>query len=207
MRKISSVFPNWKVIFVLAVFLLATSNVFAQDEDLEGTLLQLSEDAAKGYIGPVISAFGSNMNGGWFRMAPPPIKFGLNLQFGLVGMGTYFPDELDVRTFSTTGDFRFNQTQARTIVTNTVGLSLPIQVEDALVDAISQTDFTVGMAGATIVGGTDPGDTIRISFSGGDITFIDPLTLLSRTETVDPSHSCPVLKQLIPMRLTLESEV
>lgn len=188
MRKISSMFPNWKVIFTLAVFLLATSNVFAQDgsDDLEGTLMQLSEDAAMGYIGPIVSAFGSNLNGGWFRMAPPPIKFGLNLQFGLVGMGTFFPDDLEVRTFSTSGDFRFNQTQSRTIVTNTVGLILAPQVEDALVDTISQTDFTVGMAGATIVGGSGPADTIRISFSGGDITFTNPITLLPQTETVDP---------------------
>ena len=184
MRKISSVFPNWKVIFTLAVFLLATSNVFAQDEDLEGTLLQLSEDAAKGYIGPIISAFGSNLNGGWFRMAPPPVKFGLNLQFGLVGMGTYFPDDLDVRTFSTSGSFRFTQSQAQGIVTNTPGLVFGPLDEAALVSAVSQADFTVGIAGSTIVGASD--DTILITFNGTDITYTPPSTGIPVQVTLDP---------------------
>lgn len=182
MRKLSS----WKVVFTLAVFLFAVSTIFAQEEgeDLEETLKRLSNDAAQGYVGPIVSAFGSNLNGGWFHKAPPPKIFGLDIEFGLVGMGTFFPEEQSVRHFSIDGRFRFNQSQARDIVTNTIGLGLPLQVEDALVDQITQMDFTVGIEGATIIGASD--DNIEISFDGGDITFTDPITLLPRTETVDP---------------------
>ncbi len=185
MKKASSWLSKWKVLFTLAIFLFAVSNVFAQDEsgDLEETLQQLSEQAARGYITPIVSAFGSNLNGGWFHSAPPPIKFGLKLEFGLVGMGTLFPEDQIYRHFSTSGSFRFDQSQALEIVANS-GLGLPALVQDALVDAITQQDFTVGIEGATVIGAED--DTIGVSFSGGDITFTDPVTLLPRTETLSP---------------------
>ncbi len=185
MKRISFLLSKWKVIFTLVIFLFAVSNVFAQDEsgDLEETLQQLSESAARGYITPIVSAFGSNLNGGWFHSAPPPIKFGLKLEFGLVGMGTLFPEDQIYRHFSTSGSFRFDQSQALEIVANS-GLGLPALVQDALVDAITQQDFTVGIEGATVIGAED--DTIGVSFNGGDITFTDPVTLLPRTETLSP---------------------
>lgn len=186
MEKIRSLFSNWKVIFTLAVFLFAASTAFAQEEsgELEETLEKLSESAAQAYVAPFVSAFGSNLNSGWFSRSPAPRKFGFNLEFGIVGMGTLLPDEPEFRHFTTSGSFRFDQSQARTIVTNTVGLTLAPQVEDALVTQISQQDFTVGIEGATIFGASD--DNLLISFSGGDITFTNPITLLSQTETVDP---------------------
>lgn len=186
MRKKSAVFSTWKVIVTMAVFLFATSSIFAQDEDLEGTLTQLSEAAAKAYISPVVSAFGSNMNGGWFRMAPPPTKFGLDLQIGVVGMGTFFPDDSGIRTFSTSGSFRFSQAQAQDIVTNTSGLVFlnPTTDEPALVSAISQIDFTVNIAGTTIVGPAD--GTIGITFNGSDITYTPPSTGIPEQVTIDP---------------------
>lgn len=179
MKKASSLLSKWKVIFTLAIFLFAVSNVFAQDEggDLEETLQQLSESAARGYITPIISAFGSNLNGGWFHSAPPPTKFGLKLEFGLVGMGTLFPEEQTYRHFSTSGSFRFNQSQATEIIVNS---GLVAQAE--LIDAITQQDFTVGIEGATVIGSSD--DTILVSFAGGDITF--DTILGPQTETLAP---------------------
>ncbi len=185
MKKVGSWLSKWKVIFTLAVFFFAVSNVFAQDEngDLEETLQKLSESAARGYITPIVSAFGSNLNGGWFHSAPPPTKFGLKLEFGLVGMGTLFPEEQTYRHFSVSGSFRFDQSQAEEIVANS-GLGLPALIEDALIDAITQQDFTVGFDGATIIGASD--DTVDVSFNGGDITFTDPVSGLPRTETLSP---------------------
>ena len=48
MKKASSLLSKWKVIFTLAMFLFAVTNVFAQDEssELEETLQKLSESAA-----------------------------------------------------------------------------------------------------------------------------------------------------------------
>ena len=185
MRKISFLKLNWKAIFTLAVFLFAISNAFAQDdsEDLEATLKRLSEAAAQGYVGPIVSAFGSNLNGGWFHRTPPPKIFGLNIEFGLVGMGTFIPEGEDVRHFETSGSFRFNQAQGTEIV-QASGLGLPPQTEAALIDAFTHTSFNVGIEGATIIGESD--DYIQISFGGATINFVDPVTGLPITQTVDP---------------------
>ncbi len=180
MKKVSSLLSKWKVIFILVIFLFAVSNVFAQDEggDLEETLQKLSESAARGYITPIVSAFGSNLNGGWFHSAPPPIKFGLKLEFGLVGMGTLFPEEQTYRHFSTSGSFRFDQSQATDIIVNS---GLVPQAE--LVAAITNQDFTVGIEGATIIGSSD--DTVLVSFAGGDVNYVHPI-LGPQTATLSP---------------------
>jgi hypothetical protein len=184
MKKVSSLLSKWKVIFTLAMFLFAVTNVFAQDEggDLEETLQQLSESAARGYITPIVSIFGTNLNGGWFHRAPPPIKFGLKLEFGLVGMGTSIPLEDTYRHFSTSGSFRFNQSQATEIVLNS-GLGLPPESQQALVNAITNQNFTVGIEGATVIGASD--DTIEITFTGDDINYTDPFAG-PQTQTVAP---------------------
>ncbi|MGB2764412.1 MAG: DUF6588 family protein [Candidatus Aminicenantaceae bacterium] len=188
MKRFTFLNPRWKAVFTLAVFMFAVvSFASAQDEngeDLKETLQRLSEDAARSYVSPVVSAFGSNLNGGWFHKAPPAKIFSLDLELGLKGMGTFFPEEREYRHFSTSGKFKFNSEQATEIVLNTVGLSLPTEVEAALRDQIMDMEFTVGISGATIIGDSD--DYIKISFDGGSIEFTDPNTGLPRTEAVDP---------------------
>jgi len=188
MKRFTFLNPRWKAVFTLAVFMFAVvSFASAQDEngeDLKETLQRLSEDAARSYVSPVVSAFGSNLNGGWFHKAPPAKIFSLDLELGLKGMGTFFPEEREYRHFSTSGKFQFNSEQATEIVLNTVGLSLPTEVEAALRDQIMDMEFTVGISGATIIGDSD--DYINISFDGGSIEFTDPNTGLPRTEAVDP---------------------
>lgn len=185
MRKLRFSKFNWKALFTLAVFLFAVSSVFAQDEggDLEETIKQLSESAAMGYVGPIVSAFGSNLNGGWFHKTPAPKIFGLNIEFGLVGMGTMIPDDQDIRHFTTSGSFRFDQSQALEIV-QASGLVLDPLTEAALATALTQSDFTVGIDGATIIGASD--DYLEITFNGATITFDDPVSGLPMTQTVDP---------------------
>ena len=188
MKLLTFLVPKWKVMLTMAVFLFAVvSFASAQGdengEDLEETLKRLSGDAAKSYVSPVVSAFGSNLNGGWFHKAPPAKLFGLDFELGVKLMGTFFPDEREYKHFSTTGTFRFNSYYATQLVNNTPGLSsLDPLIKEALIKAITKIDFTVGISGATIIGESD--DYIKIDFSGEDITFTDPITGLSRTITV-----------------------
>jgi hypothetical protein len=183
MKRISTSFPGWMAMFTLAVFLFAvTSTASAQNhdgEDLEEFLQGLSMDAATKYVAPVVSAFGTNLNGGWFHKAPSSKIFGLNIEVGVVGMGTFYPKDPEFLSFSTSGEFRFDSEQAGELVAD---LLLPAIVEDALIGEITGMDFTVGISGATVIG--DPEDYIEIDFSGADVTFIDPTTGLERTETV-----------------------
>jgi hypothetical protein len=183
MKRILSSFPRWMAIVTLAAFLGAVASpASAQDEDgedLQEFLAGLSMDAASKYVAPIVSAFGMNLNGGWFHKAPSSKMFGFNLEVGLVGMATFYPKGEEYLSFDTSGDFQFNSEQAGELV---AGLGLPEDVEDALIHEIIGTEFTVGISGATVIG--DPEDYIEISFSGADVTFIDPNTLLERTETV-----------------------
>jgi hypothetical protein len=170
MRRLSFLKLNWKALFTLAVFLFAVSSVFAQDEggDLEETLKKLSESAAKGYVGPIVSAFGSNLNGGWFHKTPAPKIFGLNIEFGLVGMGTLIPDEQDFRYFSTSGSFRFDSEQAAELFDPTGNSA----IDDAIINLIISRDFNVSISGATIIGASD--DYITIILEETEIPIPDP---------------------------------
>jgi len=188
MKRISTSFARWMTILTLATFLfVVASPATAQNHDeggeIEETLKQLTQQAASGYLAPIITPIGIDLNGGWFHKAPPAKKFGLSLEFGLVGMLTTIPDDID-RTFSVTDTtFSFGDQQAWDLVT-AIGIG-DAAVEQALFDQITDQNFTVSIHGPNIMGASD--DDIEIDFSGADVTFTDPNTLLPRTETLGAS--------------------
>lgn len=154
--------------FVFAALLaVAFSGFFApalaQDESLEETLQKLSEDAARRYVSPISSAFGANLNGGWFHKAPQAVTFAFNFEIGVVGMGAFFPDES--KSFSVSGQFRFSEAEARQLVS---GQGYSPQVEDELVKQITDQYFTVGIGGATVIG--DENEHIAVDFPGETFT-------------------------------------
>lgn len=174
MKRISTFFPTWMIIFVLVVFLFATTPpADAQDEEgeLEESLKQLTESAANEYFKPVVTPFGMNLNGGWFHKAPPAKIFDLDLELGVVGMATFLPDDVDT-TFSVSDEnfsFSLNQAELLTdfIFSDPAYAGLPADVQNAiqqeLINQITGQEFTVGISGATIVGLEE--DTIEIDFS------------------------------------------
>lgn len=181
MKRLTFLFPAWIVIFTLAVFLFAIiPAAIAQEEsdddkDLEGMLENLSRDAGSMYIAPIVSAFGSDLNGGWFHKAPSQKTFSLDLEFGLVAMGTFYQDT--DKNFSAVGQFRFNRDQAREIIGD-ISLEPAYEmyrnlIEDALIEEIIGMDIAVGISGATIIGSSE--DNIEIGFGGEDITISNPL--------------------------------
>jgi len=183
MKRILTSFPGWMAMLTLAAFLFAVASpAAAQDEEgeIEETLKQLTQQAATGYLAPIITPIGIDLNGGWFHKAPPAKMFGLSLELGLVGMLTTVPDDV-VRTFSVTDTtFQFGDQQAWDLVT-AIGIG-DATVEQALFDQIKDQNFSVSIHGPNIMGASD--DEIEIDFSGADVTFIDPNTLLERTETL-----------------------
>lgn len=181
-----SAFPTWLVMFTLAMFLFAVASTTtvqaAQDEEgeIEQTLKKLTERAANGYFAPIVTPIGTDLNGGWFHKAPPATMFTLDLEVGVVGMATYWPDDV-VKTFDVTDTtFKFSDDQAWNLVL-ALGLG-DATVEQALFDQIKGQNFSVSIHGPNIIG--DPEEDIQIDFSGTDVTFTDPNTLLPRTETL-----------------------
>lgn len=191
MKRLTFLFSAWIFIFALAVLLFAfVPATIAQendddDKDLEEMLENLSRDAGSMYIAPIVSALGSDLNGGWFHKASCQKLFSLDLEFGLVAMGTFYQDT--DKNFSTVGQFRFNRDQARGIIGD-VSLEPGYEmyrdlIEDALIEEIIAMDIVVGISGATIIGSSE--NNIKIEFRGQDITISNPLYgLPGKEETI-----------------------
>lgn len=179
-------------ITIIMLFVLALAPMtFAQQNqtgsnDLEGSLERLSRDAAKQYVGPIVSGIGSDLNGGWFHRAPKATMFDFDLEFGVVVMGTLFSDEH--KTFGTSGVFQFDSSQAASLIKsindptyNSLPPASKNQANQQIINQIRGKDYNVGIGGPTIIGSKT--DSVKISFQGGQFTFTDPLGT-SRTVTV-----------------------
>ena len=162
-----------KLLIFLIAGLFVFSNLFAQT--LEETIEDLSGKAAEGYVGPIVSAFGTNLNGGWFHKAPKSKVFNIDIEFGVVFMGTTFPD--DAKDFDVTGKFRFTEDQAEQIAQNS-NFNPGYPGYEELVTALISQDLIIGIHGATIVGPEDdhvmlefPAQTLTIDVAGSSTEF------------------------------------
>lgn len=144
-----------------------------EDKSLEQTLKDLSKDAAASYVAPIVSGFGANLNSGWFHRAPRATMFGLDLEFGIVGMGTFFKDENKI--FNANGFFRFDSSEASRMTANINDANynaLPQAQKDSarrqIINQIRSVDFQVGISGPTIIGSNK--DTVKANFNGRSFT-------------------------------------
>ena len=171
------------VVFVLALFSLV------QAQDLTETLTKMAGSAAQGYVQPVASGFGANLNGGWFHKSPQTKIFGIDLELGFVGMATFTNEEN--KTFTTTGGFRFgggpvnSGSQSEDIAKNIPNYALlPTAQKQQVIDAIANTEFQVGITGPTIVGTKQ--DTMKLSIPSRTITANgQTYTINGHTQTLD----------------------
>lgn len=151
------------IAFLLTPNLMFSQTTTQQDEDLQGIMRKLAEGAAKSYVNPIVSGFGTNLNSGWFHRAPWATMFGFDFEFGLVGMATLFQDEN--RSFASQGSFRFTDEQAQYLAENS---NAPAQYQPDVKNAILSQEFQVSFAGPTIVGKKT--DSVRVGFPGKTIT-------------------------------------
>lgn len=156
---------------IFCMLLVVCSPILAQtsgeSNTLEGTLQKIAGDAAKGYVSPIVSGFGSNLNGGWFHKSPSSKMFGFDLEFGLIAMGTTFKDEH--KTFSSSGSFSFNFTQAKGLVPASVipnsatisGVTVTLtsaqkdDIRNQIASQLAQATFNVTIGGSNHNWGTN----------------------------------------------------
>ncbi|MCF7911526.1 MAG: hypothetical protein K9M99_03280 [Candidatus Cloacimonetes bacterium] len=154
---------NSKVILIFVILTFSLSALSA--EGLDQTLEKLSGTAAEMYVGPIVSGFGTNLNGGWFHKSPKSKFLGLDFEIGIVGMGTMFNDEDD--NFSTNAWFQFVPKQAEDLTTN-----IDPNIRPYVIKAILEQEFLVNMYGPTIIGSS--AEEIEIDFPAQYIDWEAP---------------------------------
>lgn len=140
--------------------------------DVNANLQQLAGDAAKGYLKPIISSLGSNLNQGWFNQSPRPIKLGVDLAASFYIVGTAYATGAD--EFSAGTSIYVDQQLANTLAaslaeqrgidpSDTVRFNpARRQIAAQLVDKT----FDVQVDGPTIIGSSD--DNVKYTFSSDD---------------------------------------
>ncbi len=164
-----------KHLLIILAFILTLTNL-SRSQTLEETLSNLSEDAGIAYVGPIISAFGSNMNAGWVNGVPSASILGLDIQIRLIAVGSFFND--DDKTFVTHGEFWFTSDHADDIL-QASGID-PGNTYDEIKAEILSRPWSVDIGGPTIIGSHD--EDVKIIFPGAEIqgvTIDSTITTLS----------------------------
>ncbi len=160
-----------KKIFLLFVFSSVLFIGLFAEETLEQNLSNLYQDVARGYTMPIVTGFGTSLNSGWFHSASRSVTWGLDFEFSIVAMGSFFPS--GESTFNTDGNIRFGRNDCEMITSFLEGDSLAY-IRDYLIDAIMAQDFLVEIFGPTIVGSSL--DSIHIVFPEQDFVVLIPGT-------------------------------
>jgi len=153
-----------KHLLLLSFCCLLMISSFAYSASLDSTLQKMAGSAVQGYVGPVVSGFGADLNGGWFHRAPKAEMYGFDLEFGVVAMGTLFSDANKTIPTGIEGDFRFDATQAHAIaegIPNYNSIFVSNAQRQAIDNQIANTTFQVTLSGPTIIGSKT--DTVKVN--------------------------------------------
>lgn len=133
-------------------------------QSIAETLSNLSSDAVLKYSEPVIGAFGSSMNSGWFTGLPASTN-GIHAKLRFIGVGTFFSD--DLRTFSHTGSLRLTSAQVDEILFSSGYDPNTIPNYESVKNEILSKDWEVSFNGPTITGNYD--DYLKVDFPSAEI--------------------------------------
>ncbi|MDZ7625247.1 MAG: DUF6588 family protein [Ignavibacteriaceae bacterium] len=135
------------ILIALILFFVSPLKIFPQS--IGETLSNLSSDAVLKYSEPVISAFGSSMNSGWFTGLPSSSN-GIHAKLRFVGVGSFFTD--DYRRFSYVGNLNLTSDQVDKILENS---GYDPNVFNDLKNEILSKSWEVKFDGPTITGDYD----------------------------------------------------
>lgn len=156
----------------------ASSAFAGTDDDLQ----RLGNSAAQGYLKPIVSTLGADMNQGWFREAPKPELWGIDVSAKVVVVGAFF--NKDAETFSTsttssidpqTAELIASQVATQIGLTAATGTTHADTMQNAArAAAIAQVkgqivgkEFAMSISGPTIIGSDK--DEITYNISGGSV--------------------------------------
>ena len=133
----------------LTLLVVFSINHSSFSQSIEETLSNISSGAVIKYTEPVIDAFGSSMNSGWFTGLPSSSN-GIHAKLRVVGIGSFFSNNL--RTFNYQGDLRFTSQQVDEIL-NASGINQGIVPNyEEIKNELLSRDWGVNFSGPTITG-------------------------------------------------------
>lgn len=142
--------------------LFSISNSLPQT--INETLSNISSGAVLKYTEPVIDAFGSSMNSGWFTGLPSSSN-GIHAKLRFVGVGSFFSD--DRRRFSYTGELRLTSDQVDDILISSGIDPNNIQNYEQIKNEMLSQEWEVRFEGPTVTG--DKNEHLMVEFPA---TFI-----------------------------------
>lgn len=178
--------------------------------DINDDLQKLSTDAAKGYLGPVVSTMGANLNQGWFFEAPKPELWGINVGLHPVMMGTFFASKDE--TFTTTTASKIDGQTAELLAEQMVPATVTGDAREIAVAGVAAQlrgrDATITLEGPTAIGSSD--DEIMMTVKGpATVTYNgNPYTVTSKPIPMGISGAglsgvTPGVPLIVPMQLDL----
>jgi hypothetical protein len=135
--------------FLIALIIFFVTSSKTSPQTIGETLSNLSSGAVLKYSEPVISAFGSSMNSGWFTGLPSSSN-GIHAKLRFVGVGSFFTD--DLRRFSYVGNLRLTSSQVDEILISSGYDPGTIQNYESLKSEILSREWQVKFDGPTITG-------------------------------------------------------
>jgi hypothetical protein len=169
-----------KQFLIILAFILTITNL-NRSQTLEETLSNLSQDAGVAYVGPIISAFGSNMNAGWVNGVPSASILGLDIQIRIIAVGSFFND--DEKTFLTHGEFWFTSDNADEILQASGIDPGTIPNYEEVKSEILSRPWSVDIGGPTIIGSGD--ENVNILFPGAVIQGVTIDSVITTLTEVD----------------------
>ncbi|HTY10305.1 MAG TPA: DUF6588 family protein [Bacteroidota bacterium] len=158
-----------KNLLLLSLCCLLIVSGSASGGSLDETLQKMAGSAVQGYVSPIVTAFGTDLNGGWFHRAPAAEMYGFDLEFGLVAMGASMKNANTTIPGGVGGQFTFDDQQSAQIAQSIPNWNLiPGAQQQAIINKIATTPFNVQLTGPTIVGSKD--DFVQVKFPGQTIT-------------------------------------
>lgn len=129
--------------------------------DINDDLQRLGGAAAEGYLGPVVSTLGANLNQGWFFEAPKPELWGIDFSMRTVFVGTMFASS--DKTFSANTTTKIDDQTAQLLAEQ----MLPSNASDAEIDAVAGQligkPVTMSIDGPTLIGSEDDEVTLTMA--------------------------------------------
>ncbi len=157
-----------KNLLFLSLCCLLMVSASAYSGSLDSTLQKMAGSAVQGYVAPVVSGFGADLNGGWFHKAPSAKMVGFDLEFGVVAMGALYNSSNRTISNGVNGLFSFDATQSATLAQSIPNYDLLSPAQQlAIQNKIASTVFSVQLTGPTIVGSKS--DSVKVKFPGQNI--------------------------------------